>query len=241
MALTLTIKPAGKVIGSIPTDDLERTPVLLGLKVEKINGDVKLLADVVFQRIPVKGPAGMGPWYIAASDAQITLRANGAGIKSYTESKNIATVHIVKHKKASKVEAKIEPKVELSETLSVSVVNVGAKLGRSKEETIEYSDQESELTALPEGDRVLWVRSSPPGEKLIREYILENLHLWMQCKWEEKDRRGSAKLVTFPDLYKANGKKCSLIKTFFAVGLLKLHPPLANEGVTTVDFTCDDK
>ena len=240
MALKLTISPAEKVIGSMAPDEQKRTPVLLGLDVQEIDGDVKLLVDVAFQRIPIEGPLGMGPWYVAASEAQIIVRANGAKIAGHSNSRYIEAAHKIKSKKENTVKATFEPKVEVSETLSASVFSVDAKRGKSKKETIEYSDRESELAAVPQGDSVLWVRSLPPGEKLIREYLLENLHLWMRCKWDDKNRRGSAELITFPELFKANGKKCSMIKAFFAVGLLKLQPPLANGEGTSVDFTCDE-
>ena len=239
MPLTLTIQPAGKVIGSMSPDELERTPVLLGLDVQEIDGDVKLLADVAFQRIPVEGPGGRVRWYVAATEGQLTLRTNGAKIVSHTNSKYIDTAHKITSKRKGKVEAQIEPKVEVSETLTVSLFSVGGKRERSEEETIEYSDRESTLTAVKQGDGVLWVRSSPRGEKLIREYLLESLRLWMRCRWKDKDRRGSAKLSATPDLFKANGKKCNLISAFIAAGLLELQPPLANEGVTSVEFTCN--
>jgi hypothetical protein len=241
MALTLTIKPPEKVIGSMSSDEQERTPVLLGLDVQEIDGDAKLVVDVAFQRIPVRGPVGMGPWYVAASDAQLTLRANGAKIASHRNSRYVDTVHRIKSSKEGKVKAEFEPKVEVSETLTVSVVSAGGKATRSKEETIEYSDRESTLTAVQQGDRVVWVRSTPKGEKLIREYILENLHLWLRCKWTDKNRRGSAVLITFPELFHSNGKKFSKIQSFFAGAFLRLKPPLTNEDGTSVEFTCDEK
>lgn len=241
MALTLTIKPAGKVIGSISPDELDLTPVVLGLDVQEIDGEVKLLADVVFQRIPVIGPLGMGPWYIAAADAQITLRAIGAKIASHSKSRFVDFKRTINSTKKGKLGAEFEPKIEVSETLTVSVLSIGAKRSQSEEETIEISERESELAAVPRGDSVLWVRSSTRGQKAIREYILETLHLWMRCKWDDKNRRGSAQLLTFPNFFNADGKKWTMIRSLVAAGVLKLEPPLMNGEGTSVEFTCDEK
>jgi len=44
MKLILKIKPQDKVIDSMPQDEINRTPVLLGLDAQGTNGEVEFLA-----------------------------------------------------------------------------------------------------------------------------------------------------------------------------------------------------
>ena len=158
MALTLTIKPPDKAIGGMPQEEIDRTPVLLGLDVEEIGRDVKLKACVVFQRIPVEAPPGMGPWFIAATQAQITLRANGAKITNYAKSRYIQVVYRIENGKRNEFKAELKPNVGVSETLSFSVFSLRGERVRSLNGTIECTHRESTLTALRRGDSVLSVR-----------------------------------------------------------------------------------
>jgi hypothetical protein len=43
------------------------------------------------------------------------------------------------------------------------------------------------------GDNIVWTRSTAYGRKAIREYVFGNLHLWIRCKWDAKNRRGVEK------------------------------------------------
>jgi hypothetical protein len=244
MALTLTITPKDSIIASMPDNLVRVTPVLLGLDAEAVGGDVKFLIDVVFQRIRIKAPLGMGPWYAALMEAEITLRANGAKIDNHSKGRYIEVKHEIKTKTEKTVKAKLDPKIEVSEKVTVSLLDVGAERMLTDEETLEFSERESQLAPKVAGDRITWLKSSTHGPKAIREYIYGNLHLWAECKWDKKvdkkDRRGSVMLEAFPELFRADGKKFSKIGSFFANGLLKFRPPVTDEQRTKVQFVCNE-
>ena len=237
MALALTITPAGKVIGSMPAAEVDRTPVLLGLDAEDVDGDVKFLVNVAFQGIWAKAPPGMGHWYIAATDAQITLRADGAKIVNRSKGRYIDVKHTIVTKKEAKLGAEVEPKIEVSEDLTVSLLKVGGKRKRSEDETIEYSEKESQVGVTVRGDSVVWIRSTAFGRKAILDFIVGNLNLWIRCKWATQDRHGSAELRTFPVFFNAQGKQLSKIGSFVAAKLLNRKALLANEEGVSVRFT----
>jgi hypothetical protein len=230
-----------RVVGSMPYDEIIRTPVLLGLDAEVIDGDVKFLIDVVFQRIQVRGPIGFGPWYVAATDAQITLRADKARIVNHNRGRYVDVKLTIENKRVKELKIKVEPKFEVSKNLTISAVNAEAGKKKIEGETLECTVRKSELASAVRGDSIVWVQSNTFRGKAIKDYFFGNLHLWVRCAWGKEQRRGSASLVALPEVFHANGKKFSKIESFIAGALLRVRPPLANEEGTVVDFTCSEK
>ncbi|MFZ0244424.1 hypothetical protein [Candidatus Binatus sp.] len=241
MKLTLSIWPAEKVIGSMPQTDVKRTPVLLGLIARPDDGAVEFLIDVVFQSIRIQRPLGRGHWYVAATEAEIELRANGATIVAYTKAPAITIQYTVAKTKEKKVDVGVKPEIDIAKNVTVSIGGVGVKAAGSEEATIAFSDQESPLASVVRGDSIVWQQSMTRGEKAIRDFIFGDLHLSVKCKWKNQDRQGSVGLRTSPMFFDAKGRMLSKFKSLLIGFVLDTRSYLANEQGTDVQFACSEK
>ena len=162
----LKITPRGKVIGSMPQDEAEDTPVLLSLNAEPVGTEtVKMSIDVVFQSVLLERPIGKGYWSIGSTGAELRFRAAGAAIGAHTAGSKISVKYKIANGKERTITAKVEPTVEVGEDVKASVGEFGFEGKTSAGGEAEYESHESPLAVIEKGDTVVWQQAITRGKK----------------------------------------------------------------------------
>lgn len=238
----LTITPPHRVIGSMPPKVEEITPVLLGIRIEKVGtGFLKLLLDVAFQSIPLERPFGSGFWYFASTGAHIELRASGAKILSHTEGSRIVVKYVLKTENTKSLNAKIEPKVKLLEDAEFSVGAVGTDRTVVHGGETVFISHENPLAVVETQEAVSWQYSMGQGHKAVRDFLFGNLKLWADCKWPGKNRRGRVRLRCSSFFFDEENKRLPRWKAIGAEFLVADGGyKIAHRNGLEVEFRYDD-
>lgn len=241
MPPTIRITPAGKVIGSMPQSEIDRTPVLLGLTVGASDDPIDVQIEVVFHSVRIRRRVVKGFWHIAATEAEVELRAYHATLADLTKSGPIAVKYALTTSKKHESGGEIKPEIKIGEDISVDLGSLDLKREKSEEATIEYSGKEYPLTSTVIGDNVVWGFSETHGPKLIREFILGNLPLTAKYNWKHRPRSGSLAVRTSPRVFDSDGKRLTDAKSLVVGFVLFRKSHLANEYGTEVKFDLGEK
>jgi hypothetical protein len=241
MPPTIKITPAGKVIGAMPQSEIDRTPVLLALNVGASDDPVEVKIEVVFHSVRIKRRVVKGFWHIAATEAEIELRAYHARLADLTKSGPVTVKYALTTSTKKEGGIDIKPEIKIGEEVSVDVGSLDLKKEKSEEATIEYSGEEYPLTSAVIGDNVVWSFSETHGPKLIREFILGNLPLTAAYNWKRRPRSGFLAVRTSPRIFDSDGKRVSDAKSLALGFLLFRKSHLANEYGTEVQFEVGEK
>jgi hypothetical protein len=235
----LRINPPGKVLKEMSAEEMARTPVLLGLDIEKSAAGVfKIFIEIVFQSIRLERLFGQGNWYIGANQVDLKLWATGANITDYTQATTVTVTYTVIKSKKRATGAKIKPEVKGPLDTSASIGEIGVKLEKGEELQTMYSGTENELSVTKANDVVQWEKSMPHGGKIIRDYLHGNLSLWADCTWANgQDKTGEVDLYTFPSLFDNDRKMYSRGKSILMKWILYYNEKvLENESGIKVQF-----
>ena len=197
----LSITPEGKVVGSMPTQEKQRTPVLFDLTAESTTDRASqvLKLDVVFHAVHFKRPLSRGLWYAATTGAEIELRADGASILQYTDAIPLTVSHTNSETLKRSVGVEIKPTVEAEFPGAKAKVGLGELKDEHAEERIaqaQYTNTEPQLAVEKLGDTVVWMMDLPRGEKVVRDFLFQNLPLSAEVKWKDNSRNGSLSVLS---------------------------------------------
>lgn len=239
----LKITPRGKVIGSMPQDEAEDTPVLLSLNAEPVGTEtVKMSIDVVFQSVLLERPIGKGYWSIGSTGAELRFRAAGAAIGAHTAGSKISVKYKIANGKERTITAKVEPTVEVGEDVKASVGEFGFEGKTSAGGEAEYESHESPLAVIEKGDTVVWQQAITRGEKVVRDYLFGTLKLWADCKWGAKSKQGHVRLRNSAFFFNQEGTRLPGWKALLMEATLAMRDyKIPNRNGIELQFVDSDK
>jgi len=174
-------------------DEVRKTSVLLIDIEPDFIGDNKIHLDlnIVFRSIPVTtGILQRRDYYVGSTGARVFFKAIEGEVKSYTGpmALTVENEQTIKHSRQSGV--KISPAIESGEELKVSVGDITLQKDAERTFTLKFLSSERSLAPLAMRDAVEWEIALPKGEKVIRDYLFGNLHLYVDSEWSCKHKAG---------------------------------------------------
>jgi hypothetical protein len=232
---------SGKVVRNMAQSEIDKTTVLLDVKVGPSDDPTEILIDVIFHSVPVRRRVRKGYWHIASTEASIVLSVEHADLIDHTKGPALPAQYAVSRTTERKGGIEIKPEVKIGEDVSVSVGSIDVKGKESEETTINYPGQEFPLSWVDFGDNVEWKLTEIHGPKLVQEFIFGNLELSAKYKWRDPRRVGSVAVRTSPVLFDSDGKRLSGAKCIALEFVLFRKSHLANEYGTEVHFKVGEK
>jgi hypothetical protein len=228
------IKPRNKVLGSMPVDEVERTPVCLGVQWEP--GRNKLFVKVAFQSVRLKQRLGKGGgWCVAAKGADIYLYATNGTLSEASKGASIQVTYKVRSKATKDTAVKVGPKLKAGPDVEVGVGDVRIGRGREEEVETEHVANETMLATTTGVNSVHWQQSLDRGQKAIRDYCFFDLDLSAICKWEAPPRNGTLRLEPNLSVFDRSGHEVSAIKVILTMRAL-YRRTIQNEDGISISF-----
>jgi hypothetical protein len=237
-SLTVT---SGKVVRTMAQSEIDKTAVLLDVKVGPSDDPTEILIDVIFHSVRVKRRVRKGYWHIASAEAGIVLRVEQADLIDHTKGPALPAKYAVSRTTELKGGIEIKPEVKIGEDVTVSLGSIDVKGKKSEEMTVNYPGQEFPLSWADIGDNVEWKLTEIHGPKLVQEFIFGNLELSAKYKWKHDRRAGSVVVRTSPEVFDSDGKRVSDAASMVLGFLLFRKSHLANEYGTEVHFKVGEK
>jgi hypothetical protein len=229
---------ARNVVGFERAEDIHRIPLFIEVTAGPAKDGVKVLLGLAFQRIEVSAPHSWGPWFAAASDARLTIQTDHGTIGDCTDTTYV-TAEITEEDTVEKsFEPEFKPELKLSEKTSISIGSIGGKKATTSTRTRKFSGRKGDVSVTKLASSVVWDGLKGLNESAIGSSLAGNIKLWANCEWPKQKGigTGSVELRSFYDFFTDDGKKLSLIKSFFASVIADLKPDVLETEKTRVDF-----
>jgi hypothetical protein len=171
--------------------DRRNDVVFLDLEPDFLNDNtIRLDLDIVFRPIPVKhGVFEKADFYIGSTAVSVTFEATGGKVKNYTHGTPFNVDYEKTIKRSRKTVVKLSPELEIGSEASVSVGEVTFDKDNDSTFTAKFSGSELVLTDTNLGYGVEWDFVPPTGQ-VIRDYLVGNLHLYVEALWNENAKAG---------------------------------------------------
>jgi hypothetical protein len=145
--------------------------------------------DVAFRRITISAPHGVGPWFAAASDAQLRVRADEGMIGAYTDTEYVSAEITEEDAIETKSKAEFKPEVKVSEKLTINVFSVSGGKKKTTTRKSKFSGRKGDVSVTKLGSSVVWNGLKGLNESAIGQSLAGNINLWATCEWPKKKGR----------------------------------------------------
>lgn len=180
--------------------DIEKTNniVLLDHEVDILDRNrLRLDMNVAFNQVPVpRGIIQHLDYYIGTTGAEITVIFNNCEVLDYTESVTIHVNHKNTTTKNHNSTVKIAPEISGINGLSTNIGNISFNEDIGQCFTATFSSKESIISPIHIDNFVRWIISLPRSEKAIRDFLLGNLYLYVECKFAKTG--SNARIIVHP-------------------------------------------
>jgi hypothetical protein len=180
---------ARNVHGFERSEEIHRIPVFIAIRHQPAGDGDKILMDVAVQRITISAPHGFGPWFAAASDAQLRVRADEGMSGESTDTQYVSGEVIEEDAIETKTKAEFKPEVKVSEKLTISVSSVGGGNKKITTRKSKFSGRKGDLSLTKLGSSVVWDGLKGLNESAVGQSLAGNINLWVTCEWPKKKRK----------------------------------------------------
>jgi hypothetical protein len=199
---------------------------------------IRIDLNIVFRPIPVKrGWVQTKDYYVGSTGARVVFEAIDGEVKNYTRAAAITIDYENTYKRSRKTEVKLSPKLEGAADTKVEFGEISFGKDVERSFTSKFSGSERMLSDINLGHGVEWELTLPEGQA-IRDYLIGNLFLYVECSWDHDPKRGSIKLRPSNVLFFDENRRVIADPTkalLMRFALYKLGTKL-NRDELTIDF-----
>ena len=155
---------------------------------------IRLDLNVAFNCIPVRhGLLQRADHYVGTSAGKIQVEFEHGHIDRYTEGDVLNVSYCNKIKRMRNSSVNIEPKVSMvgdGSGLTASAGTLTSRAGIERTFQTTFQCDERALVPVVMDNLLTWTIDLPRGEMAVRDFIIGNLHLFVECTWLSSDRSG---------------------------------------------------
>jgi hypothetical protein len=148
--------------------------------------------NIVFRPIPVKrGWLQTRDYYVGSTGARIIFESVDGKVKNYTRAAALQVNYENTYKRSRNATVKLSPKISTPVQVEGGEVSFGK--GAERSFTSKFSGSERTLSDVDLGHGVEWELTLPEGQA-VRDYLMGNLFLYVECSWTNSPKQGRIKL-----------------------------------------------
>jgi len=155
---------------------------------------MRLDLDIVFWPIPIKrGWVQKKDFYIGSTGARVEFEATDGKVKNHTRGQILKVDYETSYTRSRHAEVKISPGVTAGD---IKVEPGEITFGKDKERTFaaKFSSFERTLADVELGEDAIHWEIALPNGPVIRDYLIGNLHLYVEAFWHGNAKEGTIEL-----------------------------------------------
>lgn len=194
MGTILFISPSN-LLPWLSREQKENSVILLDLEADcKNSNSLNLHLNIVFNPLSIRrGQLTRADFYIGSTGGEVIVEVENGTVSDYTNSESLTVNYTNTMTRRQTSALCLAPALKSKEGGTEREAEVGnIKFDANVERThsASFSSSERFLVAMLMNNTLRWVISLPRGEKVVRDFLMGNLYLHVECAWNGDCRKG---------------------------------------------------